>query len=133
MAFVHGKGTVISVDAADMSVYGTSCEFEIKADVHDVTAFGNDYKVFSGGLKESSMKLEGTYDDSATGPRGTLEDTVGTTVEIIYSVEGSAAGKPVRTFDGVLTSYNETAPVEDMVKWTAQFQGSGDVVTTTGP
>ena len=50
MAFVHGKGTVVSVDAQDMSVYGTSCEFEIKAESHDVTTYGNDFKVFAGGL-----------------------------------------------------------------------------------
>jgi hypothetical protein len=132
MAFVHGRGTVISVDATDMSVFGTSCEFEIKAEAHDVTTFGQDFKVFSGGLKESSMKMEGNYDDTATGgPRGTLEDIVGTTVEIIYSVEGSGTTKPKRTFDGVLTTYNESAPVGDMVKFTAEFQGSGAVVTTT--
>jgi hypothetical protein len=59
MALVHGKGTVISVDAKDLSVFGTSCEYELKAEAHDVTTFGNDYKVFSGGLKESSMKIEG--------------------------------------------------------------------------
>jgi|SRR4051812_3611767 hypothetical protein len=131
MAFVHGKGTVISVDGADMSVFGTSCEFEIKAEAHDVTTFGQDFKVFAGGLKESSMKMEGNYDDAAAGPRATLEDVVGTTVEIIYKVEGSGTGNPTRTFDGVLTSYNEAAPVADMIKFTAEFQGSGEVVTTT--
>lgn len=133
MGFVHGKGTVISVDATDMSIFGTSCEYEIKAAAHDVTTFGNDYRVFSGGLKESTMKMEGEYDDGTSGPRATLESAVGTTIEIIYSVEGAGATKPTRTFDGVLISYNESAPVADMVKFTAQFQGSGEVVTTTGP
>lgn len=131
MAFVHGKGTVISVDSEDMSVFGTSCEFEVKAEAHDVTTFGQDYKVFSGGLKESSMKMEGNYDNAVSGPRATLEANVGETVEIIYKVEGSGTGLPTRTFDGVLTSYNEAAPVADMVKFTAEFQGSGEVVTTS--
>ncbi len=131
MGFVHGKGTVVSVDAQDMSVYGTSCEFEIKAESHDVTTYGNDFKVFAGGLKESSLKMEGNYDDAATGPRASLEDTVGNVIEIIYSVEGAGTGKPTRTFQGLLTSYNEVSPVADMIKFTAQFQGSGDVVTTT--
>jgi hypothetical protein len=40
MGFVHGKGVVVSVDAKDLSVYGTSCEYELKADSHDVTACG---------------------------------------------------------------------------------------------
>jgi hypothetical protein len=131
MAFVHGKGTVVSVDANDMGPFGTSCEFEIKAEAHDVTTYGNDWKVFSGGLKESSLKMEGNYDDAAAGPRATLEDLVGTVIEVIYSPEGAGTGKPTRTFNGLMTSYNEVAPVADMIKFTAQFQGSGEVATTT--
>jgi hypothetical protein len=132
MALVHGKGTVISVDAKDLSVFGTSCEYELKAEAHDVTTFGNDYKVFSGGLKESSMKIEGKYDDTAsTGPRGILEDNLGEIVELIYKPEGTTG--VVRTFEGILTQYTETAPVSDMIKFEAEFQGSGAVAVTTAP
>ncbi len=135
MGFVHGKGTVVSVDSNDMSVFGTSCEFELKADAHDVTTFGHDNKVFAGGLKESSFKLEGTYDDTAdVGPRATLEPAVGTVIEVIYKPEGATAAKPTRTFQALLTTYTETAPVADMVKFSAQFQGSGEIdLTTAGP
>lgn len=132
MAFVHGKGTVVSVDAKDMTVYGTSCEYELKADSHNVTTFGQDSKVFAGGLKESAMKIEGQYDDTAlTGPRATLEPLIGTIIEMIYKPEGSGTGKPTRTWDCLLTSYTETSPVSDMIKFTAQFQGSGEVVIST--
>jgi len=131
MAFVHGKGTVISADAKDLSVYGTSCEYELKAEAHDVTTFGNDYKVFSGGLKESSMKIEGQYDDTETdGPRAVLEGNLGEITELIYKPEG--AGGVTRTFDGILTQYTETAPVADMIKFEAQFQGSGEVTVAPG-
>lgn len=132
MGFVHGKGTVVSVDSNDMSVFSTSCEYELKAEAHEVTAFGSDNKVFAGGLKESSFKLEGTYDDTAdVGPRATLEPATGTVVEIIYKPEGAGVGKPTRTFDGLLTTYTETDPVGDMIKFSAQFQGSGAVAVTT--
>jgi hypothetical protein len=134
MGFVHGKGVVVSVDAKDLAAYGTSCEYELKADSHDVTTFGNDTKVFAGGLKESSMKIEGTYDDTATtGPRAVLEPMVGTVVEMIYSPEGSGSGNPTRTWDCLLTTYTETAPVADMIKFSAQFQGSGAVAVAVGP
>lgn len=134
MAFVHGKGVVISLDANDMSVYGTSCEYELKADSHEVTTYGQDYKVFSGGLKETTMKIEGNYDNTATtGPRAVLEDLVGEVSEMIYQPEGSAVGTPTRTFNALCTSYTETAPVSDMIKFSAQFQGSGAVAVTTGP
>lgn len=132
MGFVHGKGTVVSVDSNDMSIYSTSCEFELKAESHDVTTFGNDHKVFSGGLKESSLKLEGNYDDTTdVGPRATIEPAIGTVIEVIYKPEGAAATKPTRTFQALVTGYTETAPVADMVKFSAQFQGSGAVAITT--
>jgi hypothetical protein len=132
MAFVHGRGVVVSVDAKDLSVYGTSCEYELKADAHDVTTFGNDTKVFAGGLKESSMKIEGQDDDTeTTGPRAVLEPLVGTIAEMIYKPEGTTG--PVRTFDALCTTYTETAPVADMIKFSAQFQGSGAVGVAAGP
>lgn len=132
MGVVHGKGTVVSVDAKDLSIYGTSCEYELKADSHDVTTFGNDTKVFAGGLKESSMKIEGIYDDTATtGPRAVLEEIVGTISEMVYKPEGT--GGPTRTWDCLCTTYTETAPVADMIKFSAQFQGSGSVAVATTP
>jgi hypothetical protein len=133
--FIHGKGTVVSLDAKDLSAYGTSCEYELKADEHDVTTFGNDFKIFNGGLIESSMKMEGNYDDTETnGPRAVLESLVGKTSELIYQPEGTAAGAPVRTWEVLLTTYTETAPVNDMIKFAAEFRGAGPVeVTTVGP
>lgn len=132
MAVVHGKGTVISAGGNDLSVYGTSCEYELKSDSHDTTTFGQDNKTFAGGLKESSLKVEGMYDDTeADGPRPTLEDAVGTVIEWVYKPEGAGAGKPTRTFQGLVTGYTETAPCADMVKFSATVQGSGAVVVTT--
>ena len=134
MGFVHGKGVVISLGGDDLSAFGTSCEYELKADAHDVTTFGQDTKVFSGGLKESTMKIEGNYDSTAsTGPRAVIEPLVGEVSEMIYSPEGSGSSKPTRTWDALCTSYVETAPVADMIKFTAQFQGSGSVNTAVAP
>jgi hypothetical protein len=132
MAFVHGKGTVVSLDAEDLSVYGTSCEYELKADEHDVTTFGNDFKIFNGGLIESSMKIEGKYDDTAAaGPRAILEALVGKTAEMIYKPEGTGGTKPVRTWEVVLITYTETAPVNDMIAFAAEFRGAGPIVVST--
>lgn len=131
MAFVHGKGTVVSIAGDDMSVYGTSCEYELKSEAHDVTTFGHDYKVFSGGLKESTMKIEGNYDDTASsGPAATLEPLLGTVTEMIYKPEGATG--LTRTFDALLTQYTETSPVNDMIKFAAEFQGSDAVAVAPG-
>ena len=131
MAFVHGKGTVTSIDAKDMSVFGTQVEYELKAETHDVTTFGNDDKVFSGGLRESSMKMEGNYDDTeTTGPAAALEPLVGQVVELIYKPEGAAG--LTRTVDVVVKQYTETSSINDMIKFAVQLQGSGAVAVAAG-
>lgn len=126
MAFVHGKGTVASIDAKDMTVYSTQIEYELKAETHDVTTFGNDDKIFSGGLRESSMKMEGNYDDTeTTGPAAALEPLVGQVVELIYKPEGAAG--LTRTVDVVVKQYTETSSINDMIRFAVQLQGSGAV------
>lgn len=130
--FIHGKGVVVSLDAKDLSAFGTSCEYELKADEHDVTTFGNDFKIFNGGLIESSMKIEGRYDDTASdGPRAVLEALVGKTAELIYKPEGAGTGNPTRTWDVLVVTYTETAPVDDMIKFAATLRGAGAVAVTT--
>jgi hypothetical protein len=51
--------------------------------------------------------------------------------EVIYHPEGSTgAGKPVATVDVLVTSYEESAPVADMVTFTAELQLSDDIADT---
>lgn len=134
MAFVAGKGSVVSLDANDLSAYSTQVEYELKADALDVTAFGNDYKIFQGGLIESSIKIEGTYDNTAsTGPREVIEALVGQVAEMIWQPEGSGTGTPVRTWDVLIVTYTETSAVGEMIKFKSTMQGAAAVVTTTTP
>lgn len=132
MAFVHGKDLAVSLDGDSLSAYCNNVEFEQEAEAHDVTTFGKDSKVFFGGLKEGTATLEGTYDNTAgTGPAAVVRPLLGTTVEFIYQPEGVGSGKPTHTVDVVVTNYSETAPVADMVTWSAELQLSDDVATTT--
>ncbi|HEY5880109.1 MAG TPA: hypothetical protein VIU11_14460 [Nakamurella sp.] len=131
MGFVHGKGTVVTIGGDDMTVFSTSCEYELKAEAHETTTFGHDYKVFSGGLIESTMKVEGQYDDAAdTGPAAVLEPLIGKVTEMVYKPEGATGLS--RTFDALLTQYTETSPVNDMIKFAAEFQGTDAVAVAPG-
>lgn len=131
MAFVHGKDTEISVAAKNLSTYTNTSEFTRGADSHDVTTYGKDDHVHSGGLRTGGFTMGGTYDNTAVnGPAAALEPLIGTVAEIIRKPEGTGTGKPQQTFDALLTSYVETSPVADMVSWSAEFTVSDAVVTT---
>jgi len=134
MATAHGKLTVITVATKDISPYCKTSSYEGSADVHDVTGRGKDAKVKAGGLLDGKFTFGGVYDNTAsTGPRNALKPLLGTTVAVVYKVEGTGTGKPQDDFDGVLTKYVETSPHDDMVSWSAEIEISDVVTTTTQP
>lgn len=130
MTFIHGKNTYISVDGNDLSAFTDSSELGRTADVHDVTTYGKDDHVYEGGLGDSTFKMSGTYDNGVAGP-SVLEDLVKSKVVLVRRKEGTGTGKPQETVDVVVKGYTESNPVADMVKWSAEFQGSDAIVKST--
>lgn len=133
MAFVHGKGTVTTIDGDDLSAYSNSVQFNRSADTHDVTTFGKNSKVYAAGLKDGTATIEGIYDNTAlTGPGAVLRPLVGAAAVVLtYKPEGTGAGKPLATVDVLVTAYEETAPVADMVTWSCSLQLSDDIADTS--
>lgn len=129
MAFVHGKDTYVSLDDQDVSTFTNSTTYNREADSHDVTTYGKGSHVFQGGLKGGTCTLSGVYESGASGPRAVIAPMLGTTVEFIFRPEGTGTGLPEDTVDVVVTAYNESSPVADMIQWTAELQLSDDVVS----
>lgn len=137
MARVHNKRTVIlvippsGVDQVNISAYCDTSGFPRSADTHDVTTYGKDSHVFSGGLKNGTFVMGGVYDDGDTNtPRTLFEDALGEEFQIWRLIEGIETGGPSQYFTAVLNAYDDPAPVADMHRWTASFQVSDDVVYT---
>lgn len=129
MGWQHGKDTYVSVGGSDISAWTNNSELTRGAAGHNVTAYGADDEAWSGGLRNGKFTCSGIYDNTVTtGPHDVLDPAVGTVVEIIRRGEGTGAGKPEQTFDGLLVSYVETNPVADMVTWSAEFTVSDGVV-----
>lgn len=128
MANVHTKLTIVKLGAADISTFSNESEFVRKADVHDKTCYGADDHVYHGGLGDSTFKVGGLYDNTATtGSRNVIEPLIGTTVVLTRQLEGAGSGKPQDVVDMVVTSYTESSPVADMIKWSMEGQCSGAV------
>ncbi|MFG1844912.1 hypothetical protein [Micromonospora carbonacea] len=132
MGFQHGKHTKITVGGDDISEWTNTSEMTRGAAGHNVTMYGKNAEVHTGGLKNGQFTCGGTYDNTvSTGTHAVLDPLVGTVVEIVRMPEGTGTGKPTQTFDALLTQYVETNPVADMVTWSAQFTISDDVAETT--
>lgn len=129
MSFVHGKNTYISLNGTDLSAFTNTSSLTRKADKHDVTTYGKNDHVFSGGLGDGSASMGGIYDNTASGPRDVIEPLVGTNVTLVRRPEGTGSGLPQDTVDVLVEEYVETNPVADMVTWSVTLQLS-DAVTS---
>jgi hypothetical protein len=133
MGFVHGKNTIVTLAASDISAFCNNSDYEESADEHDVTCYGKNSHVFTGGLKAGKFSVSGVYETkaTATSPRTVIKPLLGTIAVLAYKPEGSGTGKPLDTVNVLVKSYKESAPVADNRMWTAEFTMSDDVVTTT--
>lgn len=132
MTFVHGKNTYISLNGTDLSAFTDASELERTADSHDVTTYGKNNHVKAGGLLDGTAKMSGTYDNTAgTGPRAVIRPVVGTLVTLIRRPEGTGTGKPQDSVSVLVTKYNESNPVADMVKWSCDMDLSDAITSTT--
>jgi hypothetical protein len=127
------EDVIVTIDGDNISEYTTSTTFNRSVDTHDVTGYGKTSKVYTAGLKDGTVTIEGFYDATAsTGSRVVLQPLFDarTNVTFVYKPEGTGTGKPQNSCSVVVTAYNESAPVADMITWTAELQISGDVTTT---
>ena len=86
------------------------------------------------GLTDGEIRLTGLWDDTAsTGSYTVLSSLLGieTTVGYEYGPEGNTAGMIKYSGECVLTQYDESSPVDDMVAFTATLKISGDVTAGT--
>lgn len=134
MATSHGRFTAVSLGGNALTIYSTTSQREKNADSHDVTVYGKNSHVFSGGLKGGVGSISGLYDTSSTAsPRAVIDPMVGTVVTYLRYPEGIGSGKPLDTVQALVLKYVETNPVADMVTWSCDLQFSDDLVASIQP
>ena len=129
--FRHGKSAVFKIDDSggtlrDISNVCNSVTFPRDADVLETTSFGSSDRTYIVGFKNGTISIEGSYDATVDGYlAGILGAT--DTVSFEYGPEGSTSTYVKYTGEAILTSYETSAGVNDVVAFTAEFQISGAV------
>lgn len=129
--FVHGRRTWVSLNGIELWVYITTSQVEKNSDKHDVTTYGKDDHVYSGGLRDGAITMSGIYDSTASvGPRAVIEPLRGTVVQFIHRPEGAGTGKPQDKVNVLVEKFVQTHPVADMITWSCDLQPSDAFDTT---
>lgn len=137
MAFVHGKSAVFKVDDSggtlrDLSAYLDDIGFPRDIETAETTTFGvaGSAKTYIVGLSDATISISGKFDATAD---GYLAGVVGNsaTLSFEYGPAGSTGGNVKYTGECIMTSYEVSASVGDVVTASADFQVTGQITRTT--
>lgn len=132
MAFRHGKTASITVNSVDLSTFCDTLDLDISVDTADTSAFGSSWKSALAGMAGGTVSFSGSWDPTAsTGPAAALWACItgGTAVAVVHKPGGTASGQRSNTFNAIVTSYTESAPVGDKVTFSGEMLITGAVTT----
>lgn len=137
MAFVHGKSAVFKLDDSggtlrDLSAYLDDLGFPRDIETAETTTFGvaGSAKTYIVGLSDATISISGKFDATAD---GYLAGVVGNsaTLSFEYGPAGSTGGNVKYSGECIMTSYEVSASVGDVVTASADFQVTGQITRGT--
>ena len=137
MAFKHGKNASFKVDNSggtltDISTYLNEISLPRSIETGETTSFqtSGGAKTYVVGLNDSTVSISGTWDSTLDAHlAGILGQDASVSFE--YGPEGTSSGSVKYTGEGLMTSYETSSPVADVVTFSAEFQVTGTVTRGT--
>lgn len=135
MAFGHGKSAVFKLDDVggtlqDLSTFINEASMPREIETAETTTFGASSKSYITGLTDATISVSGLFDATAD---GFLAGVVGAAspLDFEYGPLGSTAGMIKYSGTAILTSYEVSSPVGDVVTFSADLQVTGAVTRGT--
>jgi hypothetical protein len=127
MAFVHGKGTKVFIDATEFSSYLNNVDVTKTADVAETTNFGSSgVKTYIAGEDDGTISLSGLFDATAD---GTLQPLLsnGTDFDLVVGIDGLDTGDRSQFAVANITNYGVSSPTGDVVATSIDAQADNGV------
>jgi len=133
--FRHGKSTVFKVDNAagtltDISNTLTDVGFPQSVDTAETSTFGSSAKSYVVGLTDSTLSVSGNFDATVDAHLAAILGQ-SASVSFEYGPEGSTAGYVKYTGEALMTSYEKSGAIGDVVSYSAEFQVTGAITRGT--
>lgn len=144
MGAVHGKKTRVLLDGSHLSGWLNDASSSGERQAEDATTFGNDDRVYVGGLPDGTVSLSGLFDGTADAIHDILKDLLdsgGST--LTYAPGGLGVGEATGMASVLSTSYEPSSEVAGLVQVSMEAQADGgltfgvalsglDTVTSSG-
>lgn len=133
--FRHGKNASFKVDNSggtltDISNTLNSVTFPREIETLETTSFGSSTRSYVVGFSDATISVEGSFDATVDAHlAGILGQEASVSFE--YGPEGTTAGYVKYTGEALMTSYETSAGVGDIVTYSAEFQVTGAITRGT--
>jgi hypothetical protein len=129
--FRHGKSTSFKVDNSggsltDISDTLTDVSFPQTIETAETTSFGSNAKTYIVGLSDATLSVSGNFDATVDAHLAGIAGQAAT-VSFEYGPEGTTSTFVKYTGEAILTSYEKSGAVGDVVTYSAEFQITGAV------
>lgn len=127
MAGAFGPDSTLTINAQNITPYVKTIDFTLNRAALDVTVKGADGVTRRGGLVDGELSFSGLWDDTAVSGSFTVLSALAvaapptTATAFVYKPDGT----DTYTGTGVVTSYAESSPIDDMVAFTCTMAVSG--------
>jgi predicted secreted protein len=138
--FKHGKNAYLSLDGTAgtlVDISDTLNEISMPREIEtaETTAFGNGDKTYITGLGDATISLSGMFDATTdtliAGDIANLKSGSVSSLTFEYGPAGSVSAQPKFTGEALITSYEVSSPVGDVVTYSLELQVTGGVTGTT--
>ena len=138
--FRHGKNAYFALDGTAgtlVSLSDTLNEISMPREIEtaETTAFGNNDKTYITGLTDATISLSGMFDATVdalvAGDISNLRSGSVSSLSFEYGPSGSAATSRKFSGEALITSYEVSSPVGDVVTYSLELQVTGSVTAGT--
>jgi hypothetical protein len=133
--FRHGKTASFKVDNSggsltDISDTLNSVSFPREIETLETTSFGSNSRSYVVGFADATISVEGSFDATVDAHlAGILGQEASVSFE--YGPEGTTSGRVKYTGEALMTSYETSAGIGDIVSYSAEFQVTGAITRGT--
>lgn len=138
--FKHGKNAHFALDGTAGSlvvISDTLNEVSLPREIEtaETTAFGNNDKTYITGLGDATISLSGMFDATVdtmiAGNIANLKSGSVSSLTFEYGPSGSAGSSPKLSGEALITSYEVSSPVGDVITYSLELQVTGGVTAGT--
>lgn len=132
--FKHGKNAQFELEGTNLSTTLNEISLPREIETAETTAFGDQDKTYIVGLSDATVSLSGMFDASTNTSINTIISNLKSgsiaSASFTYGPSGSAVSSPKFTGLAVVTSYEISSPVGDVITYSLELQCTGAVTGT---